>query len=193
MPRRDRCRPRLECHLTPHFAAARPARFLDKLLAINMRLKGAHLILPKVERMLAAHGMAPLSPLFDERLARLVFELPGHLKLHRGTDKVIFKRAYRGRIPDAVLDRPKSGMRVPVHFWFQGEMRRFAQRLLSAKALRGAGIFDERRVRELLRYESDRGPGRFGIRLWMLVTFELWRRAGGRAGSLSGGKGVGGD
>ncbi len=166
----------LEAILTPFFTAHQPAAFLDKLLATNMRLKGAHLILPKVERMLAAHGMVPLSPLFDERLMRLVFQLPGRLKLHRGEEKAILKRAYRGRLPDAVIDRPKSGMRVPVHFWFQGEMRRFARKLLSPGNLRSAGIFDPRRVGELLRYDSERGPGRFGIRLWMLVTFELWRQ-----------------
>ena len=36
-----------------------------KMLALNIRLKGAHLILPKVERMLGAWGLTPLSPLFE--------------------------------------------------------------------------------------------------------------------------------
>ena len=41
----------LEGLLTPFFQARQPENFLDKLCAINIRLKGAHLILPKVERM----------------------------------------------------------------------------------------------------------------------------------------------
>lgn len=170
-PERD-----LEAPLTPFFEAERPARLLDKLLIMNMRLKGAHLILPKVERMLGSHGQVPLSPLFDERLIRLAIHLPGHLKLRNGIEKVVFKEAFRGRIPDSILDRPKSGMRVPVHYWFQGEMRRFARQLLAPKAIRGAGIFDEKRVRQLLQYDGEDGASRFGIRLWMLITFEIWRR-----------------
>ncbi len=170
-PERD-----LEQLLTPFFGTEQPERFLDKLLLINMRLKGAHLILPKVERMLGAHGMVPLSPLFDERLIEVALQLPSHLKLHGGVDKVILKRAFRGRLPDVILDRPKSGMRVPVHYWFKSEMRGFARSLLSRKAIRDAGIFREDRVRQLLRYDPEDGAKRFGLRLWMLMTFEIWRR-----------------
>jgi asparagine synthase (glutamine-hydrolysing) len=43
--------------MRPHLTAARPPLFLDKLMVTNMRLKGANLILPKVDRMLGAHGM----------------------------------------------------------------------------------------------------------------------------------------
>jgi len=166
----------LEGLLTPYFEADCPESFLNKLLLINMRLKGAHLILPKVERMLGANGLIPLSPLFDERLVEMALQLPGHLKLHGGVEKVILKRAYRGSLPDSVIDRPKSGMRVPVHYWFKGEMKRFARRLLSPKAIRAAGVFDEGRVKELLRYDNENGASRFGLRIWMLVTFEIWRR-----------------
>ena len=49
--------------IRPFFAASRPQLFLEKLLAINIRLKGAHLILPKVERMTSAWGLTALSPL----------------------------------------------------------------------------------------------------------------------------------
>ena len=166
----------LEAILTPFFQTQRPPRFLDKLLAINMRLKGAHLILPKVERMLAAARLTPLSPLFDERLMQLAFALPGHLKLHRGIEKVILKKAFAGRVPPCVIERPKSGMRVPVHYWFQGELRRYAHQILSPRRVKAAGIFRPERVKQLLRYDTQEGPGRFGLRLWMLLTFELWRR-----------------
>lgn len=166
----------LEAILTPFFETDRPPRFLDKLLAINMRLKGAHLILPKVERMLAAAGLTPLSPLFDERMMQLAFALPGHLKLRGGIEKVILKEAFAGRVPQAVIDRPKSGMRVPVHFWFQGELRRYAHKILSPRQVKAAGIFRPERVKQLLQYRTDEGPGRFGLRLWMLLTLELWRR-----------------
>ena len=166
----------LESVLTPYFQARRPARFLDKLCLINIRLKGAHLILPKVERMLGAFGMTPLSPLFDERMVQFSFEVPSTWKLHHGVEKTILKHAFRRDLPAQVLNRPKSGMRVPVHFWFQGQLKKYARKILHPRAVRRAGIFNPQRVRQLLDYNTEEGPGRYGIRLWMLLTFEIWRR-----------------
>lgn len=166
----------LEGLVQPFFETNQPAGFLEKMLAINIRLKGAHLILPKVERMTGAHGIVPHSPLFDERLVRLVFQMPGRMKLNRGIEKVVIKQAYRDLVPKPVIDRPKSGMRVPVHYWFQREMRQYAKKLLSPKRVREVGIFDPKRVKQLLRYDTEEGPGRYGLRLWMLITFEVWRR-----------------
>jgi len=166
----------LEQILTPFFRCEYPTSFLDKLMAINTRLKGAHLILPKVERMTGAWGLTPLSPLFDERLIRLAFQLPGRMKLQAGVEKIVIKQAYADLLPAEVIDRPKSGMRVPVHYWFQSEMRRYARKILSPKAIRQAGIFDPVRVKQLLDYNTEEGPGRYGLRLWMLITFEIYRR-----------------
>ena len=170
-PRRD-----LEGILTPFFEAEAPVSFLDKLLAINLRLKGAHLILPKIERMLGAWGVTPLSPLFDERLVRLSFSMPGQLKLRGGIEKIALKRAYVDRLPPEIIARPKSGMRVPVHHWFQDELRRTARRVLSKRRVKRAGIFNPERVEQLLQYNISQGPGRYGLRLWMLLTFEIWRQ-----------------
>jgi asparagine synthase (glutamine-hydrolysing) len=166
----------LEAPLTPFFEDEPPKRFLNKLQAMNIRLKGAHLILPKVDRMTGAWGLTVGSPLFDERLVRASFEMPARLKLSGGVEKIVLKRAYADSLPREVIERPKSGMRVPVHFWFQGELERYARKLLSRRELERAGIFDPRRVERLLAYDIEEGPGRYGLRLWMLITFEIWRR-----------------
>ncbi|MEQ8790684.1 MAG: asparagine synthase-related protein [Pirellulaceae bacterium] len=166
----------LESILTPFFRCERPTGLLDKLSAINIRLKGAHLILPKVERMTGAWGLVPLAPLFDERLIELSFAMPSRLKLLAGVEKIVMKRAYADQLPREVLQRPKSGMRVPVHYWFQGELRRYARKILDRRSVKQAGIFDADRVQQLLDYNIEEGPGRYGLRLWMLLTFEIWRR-----------------
>jgi asparagine synthase (glutamine-hydrolysing) len=170
-PRRD-----LEGVFTPFFEAEQPASFLNKLAAINIRLKGAHLILPKVDRMAGASRLTMLSPLFDEELVRLSFRMPPREKLDGGVEKLVMKRAYRELLPPEVVLRPKSGMRVPVHHWFQGELKSYARKLLSAKELDRSGIFNSKRVAKLLAYDTEEGPGRYGLRLWMLLTFEIWRR-----------------
>ncbi|CAK8713414.1 Asparagine synthase (Glutamine-hydrolysing) [Candidatus Electrothrix aarhusensis] len=166
----------LEGLLTPFFQARQPENFLDKLCAINIRLKGAHLILPKVERMTGAHGLTPLSPLFDERLIELSFRMPSTLKLRQGVEKVIMKLAYKDMLPETIITRPKSGMRVPVHFWFRKDLRKYAHKILSRREVKRAGIFNPDRVQALLNYDTEHGQPRHGLKLWMLITFELWRR-----------------
>lgn len=170
-PERD-----LEAILTPYFSASQPQLLLHKLLWINISLKGGYLILPKVERMTSACGLTAFSPLFDERLVELGLRMPGFMKLAGGIEKIVLKTAYQDALPTRIIERPKSGMRVPVQSWFQGELQRYARSLLSPQRLRQAGLFNPERVRQLLDYRITDAPGRYGLRLWMLLSFELWRR-----------------
>ena len=45
------------------------------------------IILPKVERMLGAHGVTPLSPLFEDHVVELAYAMPPRSKLHEGVEK----------------------------------------------------------------------------------------------------------
>lgn len=164
----------LEAILTPFFE--RDGSLLHKLLAINTTQKGAHLILPKVERMLAASNVTPLSPMFTRSMIELAFASPPKAKLQNGCEKWLMKQAYAGLIPDEIIARPKSGMRVPVHYWFKGPLRRYARKILSRRELERVGLFNPDRVRQWLRYDIGQANGRYGLRIWMLITFELWRR-----------------
>ena len=165
----------LEGILSPYFEVP-GLSFLDKLMRINIKLKGAHLILPKVERMLGAHGFVPYAPLFSKKVIASSMEMPSNLKLQRGIEKYILKVAFAEDVPDAIIKRPKSGMRVPVRYWFQGELRRMAKQVLSMARIREGGIFEPSAIKELLAYDHDSGLDRHGLLLWMLLTFELWRQ-----------------
>jgi asparagine synthase (glutamine-hydrolysing) len=166
----------LEGILTPFFQSDIPADFLNKLTLINIRLKGGSLILPKVERMTAPHGLTIYSPLFDENIAELSFTMPPRMKLSQGVEKYLMKKCYEQRLPPEIIHRPKSGMRVPVHSWFRDEMRGFAFSLLASRKTLSSGYFNAKRVKELLNYRLEEANPRCGLRIWMLMTFELWRR-----------------
>jgi asparagine synthase (glutamine-hydrolysing) len=64
---------------------------------------------------------------------------------------------------------------VPVRFWMQKEMRRFARRVLSKRNLTRLGYFDPAYVKRILSYDKEEVAGaRHGLKIWMLVTFVLW-------------------
>lgn len=162
--------------LTPYFKDEQSPYFLDKLRCINLQLKGASLILPKIERLLGAWGLTPLSPLFDQKLIDFSYRMPPGLILKDGVEKVILKLISKKRLPPSIIERPKSGMRVPVHFWFQEELKRYASSVLSPRNIRREGIFNETRVKKLLKYDTEEKSGRYGMKLWMLLSIETWRR-----------------
>ena len=161
--------------LEPFFRAEQPRDFVNKLMAMNIRLKGANLILVKVEKMTAANGVLALPPLFSRRIIETSMICPPGMKLEGAVEKSVLKKAVRDVVPEAIIARPKSGMMVPARFWFQGDLRRYGEKLLSRQSLLRCGFFDPGYVKRLLNYEMEGVPGlRHGLKLWMLITFLLW-------------------
>ncbi|MGQ9481569.1 asparagine synthetase B family protein [Chloroflexus sp.] len=165
-----------ERHVQPYLEAPHMRSYLNRLLYANIRTKGAHHILPKVERLTAANGIEGRSPLFDPRLIDAAFAIPPTLKLHGLQEKWVLKLAVRDLLPATILNRPKSGMRVPVQHWLQGPLRTMANDLLLGSQARTRGLFCEQTVRAWIQ-----GRGliwkRHGQFLWLLLTLELWLRA----------------
>ena len=161
--------------LEPYFQAPQPQDFVNKLMSINIRLKGANLILVKVEKMSAAHGLLALPPLFSRRIIETSMSCPPGVKLAGAVEKSVLKQAVQDLVPAAIIARPKSGMMVPVRFWFQGDLRQYGQKLLSRQQIQRGGLFNPDYVERLLNYEMEGVPGlRHGLKLWMLMTFLLW-------------------
>lgn len=161
--------------LEPFFQTDQPRDFVNKLMAMNIRLKGANLILVKVEKMTAANGVLALPPLFSRRIIEASMRCPARTKLEGSVEKSVLKNAVRDWVPEPIIARPKSGMMVPVRFWFQGELRRYGEKLLSPRNLKRSGLFNPDYVKRLLNYDMEGVPGlRHGLKLWMLMTFLLW-------------------
>ena len=151
------------------------AGMVDALMAVNVVYKGAWHILPKVDQLGAVHGVRPRSPLFDVRLVERAFRMPGPYKRRGAVEKYLLKEAVRDRVPAAIVDRPKSGMMVPVEAWFAGELREWArERLMDSPHL---CPFLRREVLEDLLAGRRLGlRPRRGVKLWCLLTLESWLR-----------------
>lgn len=165
----------LAAELAPRFADPRYPTFVNKLMAINVAFKGAHHILPKVDALAAAMGVRARSPLFDQDVVAAAFAIPPRLKLKGSVEKYVLKQAVADILPRAILDRPKSGMLVPVEGWFKGPLLPLAtERLLDSLATM---VPLQRSYLEALL--GGRLPGlrpRRGIKIWQLVTLEAWLR-----------------
>ncbi len=165
----------LEALVTPWFEDPRWPAFLDRLMAINVAWKGPGHILAKVEHLAARSGVKARSPLFDRHVVDLAFEIPPTLKRNGPVEKYLLKEAVRDLLPAAIIDRPKSGMMVPVEAWFQLPLRAFAQeRLLDG--LTPWGLFDRRWLERLVNWKPGGLRPRRGVKIWLLLTLEAWLR-----------------
>jgi asparagine synthase (glutamine-hydrolysing) len=149
---------------------------LNRLLHTNLRTKGAHHILPKVGRLTAACGVQARSPLFDSRVVDRAFTVPPQLKLAGTEEKWVLKQAVADLLPETIVRRPKSGMRVPVQQWLQGPLRDLAGDALLSRAAAQRGLLRRDTITEWLAGRGSVYP-RHGAKLWLALTLELWLRA----------------
>jgi len=150
--------------------------FLNNLMFVNTRFKGADHILTKVNNLTRAAGLKGHSPLFDDRLVQLSLEIPPEYKLSGAEEKAVLKLAVADLLPRTILDRPKSGMMVPVQRWFREKWHSRAAGLLLSRGARTRRYLNPVTVREWLNYRGDTWA-RYGVKLWLLVSLELWLQA----------------
>lgn len=162
--------------VSPYLRQGRMHSLLNQLLHANLRTKGAHHILSKVERITAASGLEGRSPLFARPVIDHAFRVPPRWKLAGTTEKWVLKEAVRDLLPATVVDRPKSGMRVPVQQWLAGPLRELGNDLLLSRTTRQRGLVRPDTLRSWLRREGTLLP-RHGGKLWLVLTLELWLRS----------------
>jgi hypothetical protein len=61
----------------------------------------------------ARHAMTTADPFTDPDLSRWMLSLPADLQCRRGQPKALWRRLLRGRIPQPLLERPKSSDLTP--------------------------------------------------------------------------------
>lgn len=162
--------------LWPFLRDSGMSHYLNQLTHLNVSLKGADHILTKVNNLTTAAGVLGRSPFFDRRVVDMSFKIPPARKLDGAEEKAIVKHATADLLPEAILRRPKSGMRVPVQHWFGKELRPLAARMLLDSRSRTRPYLNAALVREWVSLSGD-GRTRYGSKLWLLLSLEVWLRS----------------
>ena len=137
-------------------------------LADSMGYCDLNLSLPSLltmnDRAAAAFGLENRCPFLDHRIVEFAFRLPTEMKIREFTTKYILRKAARGIVPDAIIDRKdKKGLVVPINLWFKTELAPWARGLLKSLDSRIA-----------LPAGGDRGE--FDRSSYSRVSLEMWFR-----------------
>ncbi len=127
------------------------------------------------DRMSMSVGVEVRVPFLDRSLVALARSLPSQELMHFGSPKRILKKAMKGLLPDQVISRKKVGFGAPIRRWIRRDLRDMVYECLSPERIRARGLFDERRVHDLL-MANDSGRIDAAYPILALVCVELWLR-----------------
>jgi asparagine synthase (glutamine-hydrolysing) len=133
------------------------------------------------DRNSMAHSIESRVPFLTAPLAEFVFSLPEEYLIDgNGVTKSVFRRAMRGIVPDAILDRrDKVGFATPEARWL-GSLRGWVDEVLSPDALRAVPVLDADAVRATWE-QAREGTGGLDPRLWRWINLVRWSQIHGVA------------
>src|ERR1035437_8663054 len=152
-----------------------PQGVLQRYLRVDQNYYLPDDILYKTDRMSMAHSLEVRPPFLDHRIVEFAAMLPQRLKIRGGTQKFVLRELMRGKLPETVLNRKKTGFDIPTHDWFRGVLRGLLLETVTPEAIAATGIFDGRAIEALIRDHMERRINA-GYHLWGLLTLFLWMK-----------------
>lgn len=132
----------------------------------------------RVDNMTMAWGLEGRVPFLDHELVELAGRIPPALKLADG-GKGVLKRAARGLVPDAVIDRTKGYFPVPAIRQLEGPYLERVREALTDPAARRRGLFRPQTVERWLADPNTTRTTLGSNALWQLALLEMWLQAQG--------------
>jgi len=120
---------------------------------------------------------ADVSPFMEREFIDYVSALPGEYKVNKGNVKYILKEAYRGIIPDYVVDRPKEGFVQPSNYWLYHNWKDWVTEVLNDKDMDEHGLFNNEYAHKLVNDYYDGAysdSGDLQYKVWVLFCFQMW-------------------
>jgi asparagine synthase (glutamine-hydrolysing) len=149
---------------------------LGRIMDVDVQTYLPGSLLTRLDSTTMAHSLETRSPLLDHRLMEWAAGLPVSHKVQGGTTERILRTAMRPWLPAEVIDRPKRGLEVPLASWFRGDLKDLSHDLLTDSTATARGLFRPEAVRAIL--AGHAAGDDHGSKLWTLIQFELWARAG---------------
>ncbi len=157
-------------------AATRGRHPVERLLDLELNGFMPDHNLNYTDKMAMQEGVEVRVPLCAPQLVAFAAALPLAAKISLRETKRILRASQYGRLPEAVLTRPKQGFGVPVRAWLRGPARVLMEDLTGRAVIAARGLFDVEAVADLKgRFLAGRLDA--AMTLFALMAIELWCRA----------------
>lgn len=164
-----------ERHLS-YFAKVADKSFINRMLYVDLKTFLPELNLTYSDKLSSAASVEVRVPFLDNEVVDYMARVPADLKIRRTTRKYLLRQAMKGVVPPKVIQRRKAGFGAPVRTWLRRDLRAMVDDLLSDSTIRGRGYLEPSAVRALIARDRE-GQEDSTLRIWALLTLELWQRA----------------
>jgi len=170
--------PRSEAVAVDAYRQAASFEFVDQLLSVYTTQWLPDDLLLKADKMTMAHSLELRVPFLDHTFVEFAASLPVRLKIRMNgrrnlITKYALRRAFQGKIPREIIERPKRGFPVPLQRLLREDLRSMARDLLGSRLVRESGLFDPQQVQALLQLSEGAGIREY-LQLWRLLVFCIW-------------------
>lgn len=150
--------------------------YLDKVLRMDTTTLIVDDPVKRVDNMTMAWGLEARVPFLDHKLVELAAQMPAQYKIGKQGGKHMLKTIARGKIPDAVIDRPKGYFPMPALKYVRGEFLDMMTDVLTSQRCRERGVFEPAYIQRLLKNpEAEENMTRLqGSKLWHMALLEMW-------------------
>ena len=130
-------------------------------------------ILTKVDRAAMANSLETRTPFTDPALMEFAWSLPQHLKIRHGQGKYLLRQLLSRYMPNHLIDRPKAGFAIPIGNWLRGDLKPWAQDLLSPATIAAQGYLNPAEVENIWNIHQS-GRADCEKQLWNILMFQSW-------------------
>jgi len=154
-------------------AAQRFQRYnpIQKMLLTDLTVQLPSQFLAKVDRATMAAGIEARVPLLDEKVVQIAVNIPSIWQVTSTQKKIILRDSQRRRLPDAILDSPKTGFGVPYERWMRSSINNFFKSLVLDKEFLDEFSLNGKLIEEDLAQNSCL---RTGFQFWKLFQLSLF-------------------
>jgi len=155
-----------------YWAAHQDDSLLARMLYADQKTYLLELLM-KQDQMSMAASIESRVPFLDHTFVEFAARMPDGLKIHKGKQKYVLKKAVEDLLPRGIIYRKKMGFPTPVRSWLRSTRADELFTALQSKDGLIAHYFDLHAVNDLI------ARNRAGIedctdRIWRLLTFQIW-------------------
>jgi asparagine synthase (glutamine-hydrolysing) len=154
------------------FDEVKGGALLDQMLYVDTKTWLPDDLLVKADKMTMAASTELRVPLLDTRVLEFAASLPVKFKVRGWSGKRVLRAALKTTVPQAILNRPKTGFPVPYTRWLQTDLKDFVRDTVLAPNAGLKNYFKATVLDSIVEEFHQNGTG--SKEVFCLVVLELW-------------------
>lgn len=161
-------------HLRELYTAPSEAGTLNRMLYLDWQITLADNDLRKVNGACRLAGIDVTYPMLDDDVVAFSCQIPSTAKLPGNKLRHFYKQAFRGFLPEAVIDKRKHGFGLPFGMWLRDDRRlhELAQDMI--RKVRSHGWIRGQFIDDLMQVHLRDHPSYYGEFVWVLMALGIW-------------------